>query len=125
MTRAVNTIRVAAVSAVLAALQGCAPPQKDVFYDPWDEYQLGRIYDCGDIQVPDVRFNTQNAATPGLGCAHQSNLTVVVADPADLVRPRAETPPDEDARLRVIEAYRDGRTTAAAPEARGTKELID
>lgn len=119
-----STIRTAAVLSALTILQGCAPPQENVFYDPWDQYALGSVYDCGNIQVPDVRLNTQNAATPGFGCSHQSNLTVMVSEPADLQRPRAITPADQVARDRVLEAYREGQNTSTAPTARGTQGLI-
>lgn len=125
MTRPVNATRTAALAAALLALQGCAPPQQNVYYDPWDQYQLGKVYDCGDIQVPDIRHNTQNAATPGFGCSHQSNMTVMIADPQDLTRPRAETPADEQARQRVLQAYRDGEATSVAPDAAGTSSLIE
>lgn len=119
-----STIRTAAVLSALTILQGCAPPQENVFYDPWDQYALGSVYDCGNIQVPDVRLNTQNAATPGFGCSHQSNLTVMVSEPADLQRPRAMTPADQAVRDRVLEAYREGQNTSTAPTARGTQGLI-
>jgi type IV pilus biogenesis protein CpaD/CtpE len=121
-----STTRTLAVLSALAVLQGCSQkPQQNVFYDPFDQYELGKVYDCGDIQVPDIRLNTQNAATPGFGCAHQSNLTVMVDDPADLTRPRVMTPADEVARARVLRAYREGNETNTAPTARGTRELID
>jgi len=117
--------RFAALLTALFALQGCGPPQQNVFYDPWDQYTLGKVYDCGDIQVPDMRHNTQNSATPGFGCSHQSNMTLMVADPADLTRPRAMTPPDAQARQRVLQAYRDGDATSTAPDAKGTTSLIE
>lgn len=124
MKNSASTIRIAAALAALTVLQGCAPPQQNVFYDPWDQYALGKVHDCGDIQVPDIRLNTENAATPGFGCSHQSNITVMVADPQDLQRPRAITPVDEIARARVLEAYRTGTDTSVAPDAQGTQGLI-
>lgn len=120
-----STIRTAAVLSALTVLQGCAPPQENVYYDPWDQYKLGSVYDCGSIQVPDIRLNTQNAATPGFGCSHQSNLTVMVAKPADLQQPRTMTPADPEARDRVLTAYREGSDTSTAPEAGGTTSLIE
>ncbi len=121
-----STTRTLAVLSALMVLQACSQkPQGNVFYDPWDQYQLGKVYDCGDIQVPDIRYNTQNAATPGFGCSHQSNMTVMIENPADLSRPRAMTPADEVARARVLQAYRTGQATDTAPSARGTRELID
>jgi len=124
MTNTVNTTRTLALCAALLALQGCAPPQKNVYYDPWDQYELGRAHDCGDIQMPDMRHNTQNAATPGFGCSHQSTIAAMVVDPQDLTRPRATTPPDEQARRRVLEAYREGASTGSAPSAGGATNLI-
>jgi len=121
----VQACRTMAVVAALTALQGCAPPQENVFYDPFEQYKLGQVYDCGSIPTPDQRLNHQNAASPGFGCSHQSNMTLMVADPADLVRPRAMTPADDTARFRVIQAYREGSDTTAAPAARGTSALID
>jgi len=111
--------------AAVIALQGCAKPQENVFYDPWDQYELGKVYDCGDIQMPDMRHNTQNSATPGFGCSHQSNMTVMISDPADLSRPRAMTPADPQTRQRVLEAYRAGEATSVAPDASGTTNLIE
>jgi len=125
MTHRSTTNRTAVLLAALVALQGCAKKQENVFYDPWDQYTLGKVYDCGDIQVPDVRYNTMNAATPGFGCSHQSNLTLMVADPADLNTPREMTPADEQARLRVLKAYREGGNTSTAPDATGTTNLIE
>ncbi len=121
-----NTTRTLAVLSALTVLQACSQkPQENVFYDPFDQYQLGKVYDCGDIQVPDIRLNTQNAATPGFGCSHQSNMAVMVDDPADLSRPRVMTPADEVARVRVLNAYREGQATSTAPDAEGTRGLIE
>ena len=125
MTKPANTLRITAVLAALTVLQGCSKPQENVFYDPWDQYELGKVYDCGDIQIPDIRQNTQNSATPGFGCSHQSNLSVMVADPNDLVRPRELSPPDAQARQRVLDAYRNGTATGVAPSAAGTSSLIE
>lgn len=125
MTHRSTTTRTAVLLAALVALQGCAKKQENVFYDPWDQYALGKVYDCGDIQVPDLRHNTLNAATPGFGCSHQSNMTLMVADPADLSTPREMTPADEQARLRVLQAYREGTATSTAPDATGTTNLIE
>jgi pilus assembly protein CpaD len=46
------------------------------------------------------------------GCATQRNLAAMVDNPADLVQPRAETPPYEMRRTTVMEKYRAGTTTA-------------
>lgn len=110
--------------AVLVVLQGCSPPQQNVFHDPYEQFALGKVYDCGDIQQTDYRLNHANSASPSFGCSHQSNLSLMIVDPADLTRPREMTPADEVARLRVLNAYREGGDTTAAPTARGTRALI-
>jgi pilus assembly protein CpaD len=46
------------------------------------------------------------------GCAIQRNLAAMVADPADLVQPRAETPAYEMRRTTVLEKYRAGISSA-------------
>jgi pilus assembly protein CpaD len=46
------------------------------------------------------------------GCASQRNLAAQVANPADLVQPRAETPQLASRRTTVTEKYRKGETTA-------------
>ena len=46
------------------------------------------------------------------GCANQRNLAAQVANPADLVQPRAETPVLASRRATAIEKYRKGEATA-------------
>jgi pilus assembly protein CpaD len=46
------------------------------------------------------------------GCANQRNIAAQVADPADLVQPRAETPAFASRRATAIDKYRKGEPTA-------------
>ena len=46
------------------------------------------------------------------GCASQRNLAAQVANPADLVQPRAETPVLASRRATALEKYRKGEATA-------------
>lgn len=46
------------------------------------------------------------------GCAYQRNLAAQVADPQDLVQPRAETPVLTSRRATVLDKYRKGEATA-------------
>jgi len=46
------------------------------------------------------------------GCATQRNLAAQVAEPADLVQPRADTPALTSRRATVLDKYRKGETTA-------------
>lgn len=45
-----------------------------------------------------------------LGCSNQRNLAAMVANPADLVQPRAETPAWTSRRTTVLEKYRQGQS---------------
>jgi pilus assembly protein CpaD len=45
-----------------------------------------------------------------LGCSNQRNLAAMVANPVDLVQPRAETPTWTSRRTTVIEKYRQGQS---------------
>lgn len=51
------------------------------------------------------------------GCSYQRNMTAMVANPSDLVQPRAETPPYTIRRSEAFEKYRKGNpTTTIYPE---------
>lgn len=49
--------------------------------------------------------------TYNFGCAMQANLAAVVTDPADLLGPRDQTPPDAGRRSTAIGRYRAGEST--------------
>jgi pilus assembly protein CpaD len=53
-----------------------------------------------------------NEPYSNFGCATQRNLAAMVAEPADLLQPRAETPPSAARRQTVMEKYRQGTDTA-------------
>ena len=67
---------------------------------------------CGDWSM-DYAYNPKNVNPPNFGCAMQNNLAAMVADPADLVRPRTMDPADADRRSVVLDKYRKGETTAS------------
>jgi pilus assembly protein CpaD len=54
----------------------------------------------------------ENQPPWNFGCATQRNLAAMVADPADLVQPRGETPSYTMRRTTVIEKYRVGQPTS-------------
>ncbi|HEX7775697.1 MAG TPA: CpaD family pilus assembly protein [Parvibaculum sp.] len=66
---------------------------------------------CGDWSM-DYDYDPNNVLPPNHGCASQNNLAALVADPADLVQPRAMTPSDGDRRQMVLDKYRKGEITA-------------
>ena len=58
----------------------------------------------------------ENRPAWNYGCATQRNLAAMVADPADLVQPRAESPSYTMRRTTVLEKYRSGQSTATPSE---------
>ncbi|MGV1863782.1 MULTISPECIES: CpaD family pilus assembly protein [Rhizobium] len=69
---------------------------------------------CGQWpeDLADKPFDNQNYYN--FGCASQSNLAAQVANPTDLVAPRAQTPIDAEQRGKVIESYRSGSTPTSS-----------
>jgi pilus assembly protein CpaD len=67
---------------------------------------------CGNW--PDnLGYEPLNKAYEELGCAQQNNLAAVVANPRDLIMPRALTPADAARRGVVLGKYRIGEVSAA------------
>jgi len=60
---------------------------------------------CGDWSQ-NLSFDPENEPFPNFGCAHQQNIAAIVANPNDLVMPRAETPPDASRRSQIFTDYR-------------------
>lgn len=58
----------------------------------------------------------ENQPPYNFGCATQRNLAAMVADPTDLVQPRAETPAYTMRRTTVMEHYRAGVPTATTSQ---------
>lgn len=69
--------------------------------------------ECTPLWRQDLTANTDNAPWESHGCANQANLAAMIADPADLLGPRAETPRDAARRANTLEAYRKGAQTHA------------
>ena len=71
---------------------------------------------CGvwpqDIGPSMNREYFENQQYWNFGCASQRNLAAMVANPADLVQPRGETPIDTARQTTVVEKYRQGAATA-------------
>lgn len=57
-----------------------------------------------------------NAGQANFGCAVNANLAAQIADPRDIVTPRAPTPSDAARRSVVLDRYRAGAQTAATRE---------
>lgn len=73
---------------------------------------------CGlwpqDLGVSDTSFSSRNEQYWNFGCAYQANLAAQVADPVDLVRGRAETPPDTGRRMYNFGQIRQGQDPSTA-----------
>ena len=61
----------------------------------------------------DLRHTAANEPQPAFGCAVTANIAALVADPRDLVTPRASYPADAVRRATVLEKYRKGEQTGA------------
>lgn len=57
-----------------------------------------------------------NTSSPGFGCAITANMAAQIADPRDIVAPRAFTAPDSGRAAVVFGRYRQGQTSSAASE---------
>lgn len=71
----------------------------------------------------DVGNSSPNLPTPNFGCATQHNLAAMVADPRDLVEPRALGPSDATRRAVVLGQYEQGKPTAATKTADQTTTI--
>jgi pilus assembly protein CpaD len=71
---------------------------------------------CGlwphDLGPTYEREHMENREYWNLGCAAQRNLAAMVDNPADLIQPRAETPPYTGRRTTVLDKYHRGESTA-------------
>jgi pilus assembly protein CpaD len=68
---------------------------------------------CADLWS-DLTRTGDNGPHAGFGCATAANLAAQIANPRDLVAPRAGYPADAARRAHVIQAYRKGENTGSA-----------
>jgi pilus assembly protein CpaD len=68
---------------------------------------------CGQwpADLSDNAFDNQNYYN--FGCSQQNNLAAQIANPTDLVAPRAQTPIDADERSKIIDNYRAGTVSTS------------
>jgi pilus assembly protein CpaD len=84
---------------------------------------------CGlwptDIGPSANREYFENQPPWNAGCATQRNLAAMVANPADLVQPRAETPAYEMRRTTVMEKYRAGQPSGVQDQTSSNAKISD
>jgi len=68
---------------------------------------------CGDWSE-DLFYTAENRTAANLGCANQHNVAAMVADPRDLLGPRAMDGGDAVRRQTVMSNYEKGEVSAAA-----------
>jgi pilus assembly protein CpaD len=73
---------------------------------------------CG-TQWGSLTRTGDNQSAANFGCAVTANLAAQIADPRDIVSPRAMTPADAQRRAVVFDQYVKGEPTAA-----GREELV-
>jgi pilus assembly protein CpaD len=67
---------------------------------------------CGDWSE-DLSFTAENRTASNLGCANQHNVAAMVADPRDLLGPRAMDGADAVRRQTIIGNYETGKVSGA------------
>lgn len=72
-----------------------------------------RTNPCGDWSK-NLGNTGANRPAPNFGCAVQTNIAAQIADPRDLIELRPADAADANRRATVIDAYEQGKTTAAA-----------
>lgn len=73
---------------------------------------LAQVEPCGDWSK-DLANTASNQTSPNFGCSVQHNIAAQVADPRDLIQPRAASAGDATRRATVLGNYEKGKVTAA------------
>ncbi|HWU26784.1 MAG TPA: CpaD family pilus assembly protein [Rhizomicrobium sp.] len=79
---------------------------------------------CGDWSE-NAADNQSNLPMPNWGCSVENNIAAQVADPRDLVGPRALGPADATRRMQVLNKYEQGQTTSAQKTAAQSAAISD
>ena len=79
---------------------------------------------CGDWSE-DLFYTAENRTAANLGCANQHNVAAMVADPRDLLGPRAMDGGDATRRQTVITNYETGKVSGADKSAEQKATISD
>ncbi len=75
----------------------------------YERYSV-KLPECGDFSKT-MTTEPRNLVSPNYGCSTQRNIAAMIANPADLVRMRGQTPADAERRSLVIQNYQQGKVT--------------
>jgi pilus assembly protein CpaD len=75
------------------------------------DFEKAVVAHCG--RWDDLTSTGGNGSYANFGCAVTANMAAQIANPSDIVRPRAEDAPDADRRTTILEKYRAGKVTSA------------
>jgi pilus assembly protein CpaD len=78
------------------------------------EYRA-RAYDCNQ-SWENLSRTADNKPYNNFGCAINSNLAAMIADPRDLAHPQDATPPDAARKSVILDKYRKGDVTSSAQD---------
>lgn len=80
---------------------------------------------CGQ-SWSDLTRDADNREYPEFGCAVTADIAAMIANPADLLQPRASDPADAQRRQKVTESYRQAAITSSPkdPQADGTLATV-
>ena len=108
-------VKVLALGALAVLLGACSidGPEVDDYYEPTAHYERHPI------------IVTKSRAYANFGCAQQSNIAAMVADPEDLLRPRRMTRADAMRRSVVFDKYRQGSEISSATESKQQVQISD
>lgn len=128
----VKMLALAGVALLAAACKSDSPTLDDLYQPtamPYERHPIivtktgARVQQCGEWPK-DLARTGQNDQYENFGCAQQNNIAAMVANPQDLIRPRAPTPSDPMRRSKIIDNYRTGTATSAATEEQQQKAKI-
>jgi pilus assembly protein CpaD len=80
------------------------------------------VYDC-NRSWDRLTATHDNTVPVNFGCALSANRAAMIADAADIVRPRAEDPADAGRRQNVLGKYRSGQVTSTTRDDQGSVSI--
>ncbi len=135
MLGSMNGWKLLALGGIAVIVAGCKAEEPDIddLYTPTAHYERHPIVvtksgahakECG-AWPEDMTQTSQNTPYENFGCSQQSNIAAMVANPQDLVKPRATAPSDPMRRSKVFDSYRAGTEVSSADEQKQKIKISD